>query len=235
MVAFTVLAILTIAAILVSRSVRRAREHEAAQEQMLVQNGFKTCADDKALLDGMVRALRNSPVLGVRTAWKRGTGDAAIYWYEVSSPSGESPGRLVADEFLCTLGRRSQQPLLLYLQPVKLGKGAGARLIENLIIVTAPEGLSKLDISGSKHSEGILAAFGPEGASIDDLLDAEQLAVLARGARYGVSAVRAVGNHCTLELFSAYARKGMPPVSWLETWSFVRQVEGCSTSMVAAP
>jgi hypothetical protein len=234
MVGFAIAAILTIAATLVWRSVHTMRARAAAQGQALVQNGFRTCDGDRARLESRVESLRGAPGFEVREVWRRGDGDDAIYWYEVRSRTAQPENRVVADEFLCTLRRPSEQPLLLYLQPVKLGTGLGGRLIDKLLVVTAPAGMRKLDLAGAEPADGVLAAFGPEGTSLGELLSEQQLAVLARGARRGVFVIRAAGDDCAMELLGAYARKATAPVSWQETWSFVRQVAGSSVSTAAA-
>lgn len=233
MVAFAVLSILTLAGVVVARAVRRERQREAAQEQVLIQNGFSRCDGDTAHLASVVRSLRKSSQFEVRRPWKWDTGDAAVYWFEAVTEDAESQHRIADDEFLCTLRRPTPEPFLLYLSPAKLEKGLGTRLIEKLLVVTAPPGFHKLDHSTSVHSTEILAAFGPPGASWGDLVDPDQLALFARGARHGVFAIRCGGEHCALELLGAQARKMMQPIGWQDTWSFVRQVAGASSPTTA--
>jgi hypothetical protein len=232
-VAFAVLAILTLAGVVVARAVRGQRQREAAQELLLIRSGFRPCDGDAAHLATVVRSLRKSTEFEVRSPWKWDGGDAAIHWYEAVTEDAESRNRLACDEFLCTLRRPTQAPLLLYLSPAKLEKGLGTRLIEKLLVVTAPPGFHKLDHSASAHASEILAAFGPQGASWGDLVDPDQLALFARGARHGVFVIRCSGEHCALELLGAQARKMMQPIGWPDTWSFVRQVAGASSRTTA--
>jgi hypothetical protein len=86
--------------------------------------------------------------------------------------------------------------------------------------------LHKLEVPESLRSRGVLAAFGPRGASIQDLLDDEKLAVLSEGARHGIFAIRGEGDQCAMELTSSYGGKAGGHVSWEDTWSFVRRAAG---------
>lgn len=233
MVALVILAILTLAGVVVTAGVRKARRQQAAQEQVLKRHGFKPCEGGVTHLEAGVRSLRGSSRFELRRPWERITEDAAVYWYEVGADDADSKQRIAADEFLFTLRRPSEQPFLLYLSPTKLGKGLGARVIEKLLVVTAPPGLQKLAPPASAHATNVLAAFGPPDASWSDLVDADQLALFAGAARYGVFAIRCRGEHCALEMFSAYARKAMEPVTWDQTWSFVRRVAASSTAASA--
>lgn len=228
MTVLAVLAILTIVGLIVAGAVRKERQRAAAAEQLLIQSGFSRSASDTAHLETVVRSLRESPRFKVSRPWKCRTGGGDVYWYEASSEDADSEHRIAADEFLCTLKRPSEAPLLLYLEPVKLGKGFGASLIDKLLVVTAPRGLHKLDPPTAAPSTGILAAFGPKGASWSQLVDSEQLDLLARGAQHGVFVIRCRGEHCALELFGAYARKAIKSVDWNDTWAFVRRVAAAS-------
>ena len=234
MVPAAVVVALAIAALVVVGLVRKERACAAAQEQALIRNGFSRCDGDAPQLETVVRLLRNSSEFEVHRPWKRQVDDTVVYRYEVSREDAESTQRILDDEFLCTLKRPSEQPILLYLSPATLGKGIGAQLIEKLLVITAPRGLEKLDPSASAHSASILAAFGPPGVPLGDLVDPEQLALFARGARHGIFAIRCHGEHCALELFGAYARRAMEPIRWEETWSFVRQVVGSSTARTSS-
>lgn len=225
MEAFVIVAILAIVAAATFRGIREMRAQEAAQKQLLVQSGFSPCDAEQGRLEEIVRSLRDSAAFRVRNPWKRTSARGTVYWYEVSSEAAGDNQRVAADEFLCSVVRPSPQPFLLYLKPTPL-KGLGSRLIEKLVTVFAPPRLHALDLPPDAHSEALLAAFGPRSAAIQDLVDAEKLALFAQGARHGVFAVRGQGDHCALELFGAQARKALQSTGWLDTWAFVQQLAG---------
>ena len=211
-----VLGILTaVIALLILTSVRKMRALQAAQKQMLEQSGFRPCEAEASHLEEIVRSLRDSSQFRVRKPWKRPSIRGDVYWYEVNSSDRDNTSD--SEEFLCSLRRSSSEPFLIYLRPPMVKKGIGSRLMEKLLTVTAPRGLHKLDLSSDAKSDALLAAFGPRDSSLQELVDADKLAVLAEGARHGVFTIRGVGDHCALELYTTPARKTV--AGWLDTWS----------------
>jgi hypothetical protein len=210
----------------VAGGIRRARAQQAAKERQLVQNGFRPCDGDSRQLTAVVRTLHDSTEVEVCKPWKRDGADAAIYWYEVSTPSSDEHPRVAADEFLCRIQRTSRQPFVLYLAPVKLAPGLGTKLLEGVLAMSAPPSLHKLEVPQPLRSRGVLAAYGPAGTSIRELLDDDDLALLSEGARHGIFAIRGEGDQCALELTGAYGGKVAGRVSWEDTYSFVRRAAG---------
>jgi len=226
MIALAVGAGLGVAVLAAGFGIRKTREQRAARERLLVQSGFRPCDGEGTQLVEIVRTLHHSTDLDVCKPWKRDGADAAIYWYEVGSEGSHDQQRTASDEFLCTIKRTARQPYALFLFPVKLERGFGLKMIEGALAMAAPKGLHKLELPESMRSRGVLAAYGPQGASLQDLFDDETLEVLSQGARYGIFAIRGAGDQCAMELTSSYGKKVLGSVTWQDTWSFVQRAAG---------
>ena len=224
-------AILVCGGVALCWSIRKTRRRQAAENQLLLQNGFQPCEGEKARLEAVVRSLRRSSDWEVRRAWKRTGMDGPVYWYEASADGGRDHSRLAADEFLCTLRRPSKQPFVLYLKPQPFKNGFASRMLEKLIAVTNEAGLEALARPENGPATALLAAFGPKGARLSDLLDEATLDRLARGAAHGVFAIRGQDEHCALELLGHQYRKALGCTDWLDTWRFVQQVATGATSV----
>jgi hypothetical protein len=217
-------AVLAVVGLVIATAMRKARARAAARAQTLADSGFRACDAEAERLRAIASELRDVPRLALRKPWKCATPNGSIYWYEVSEPTGADEQRHAADEFLCSLARRSKQPFVLYLAPPGLGNGFGAKVIKTFIRGGAPAGLQEIAVQRSERTEHILAAFGPRGAALGDVLDDDQLAQLAQGARHGVFAIRGRDDHCALELYGEHARRGLGPVAWEDCLAFVRKI-----------
>ncbi len=224
-IAALILAAVAVAA--VAGGVRAARRRAAAQTQRLLQLGFAPCEAELSQLQDIARRLRSSSEFDVRRAWKRSGSAGPIHWYEVIQARRDEPAN-ASDEFLCTLRRRSREPFVLYLKPVPLDRGFRSSLIENLLAFTTPRHLEKIDLGNGAYAQSVLAAFCPKGTGLSELIDEEQLQLLAQGARHGIFAIRGEGEHCSLKLLGAYAAKSLAPVSWEDTCTFVEKIAACS-------
>jgi hypothetical protein len=218
-------AVIGLFAVLIAGSVRRARARMEELRQQLVQSGYRVCdPTETRRLEGLVRTLHGDSNLQVRRPWKRGQDADTVYWYEVRTQSSGDHQGVASDEFLCTLRRRSSAPLFLFIKPAELREGFAAKTMRKVLAATAPPGLHALDLKGSRHSEHFLAAFGPQGASLSDLVDDDVLASFARAGDHGINAVRCRDDLCAFELHGAYARRVMKDVRWQESWSYVRRI-----------
>jgi len=217
---------LAIVVLAVAFGIRRTRQRHAEQERQLVQSGFRRCEAEEVQLAEVVRSMHESSSLEVHKPWKREGAEAAFYWYEVASPGSHDHQRVAADEFLCTIKRSSKEPFALFLSPVRIERGFGSKMLESVLSLAAPAGLHKLEVPESLRSRGVYGAFGPQGASIQDLVDEGKLAVLSDAGRHGIFAIRGDGERCAMELTSAYGRKASGRVSWQDTWSFVQRAAG---------
>ena len=218
-------ALIVLAVVLIMNSVRRARARLEQQRQLLVQSGYRQCDPTEARrLEGLVRTLHGDNDLHVRRPWKRGQDDDTVYWYEVSTESSHDHHRVASDEFLCTLRRSSRAPLVLFLKPAGMGEGIGASLVRQVIAATAPPGLHALDLRSVAGADRFLAAFGPLGETLRDLLHDDAMNVLAGAGEHGIMTVRCRDDLCAFELLGAYARRAQKDVGWQESWSFVKRI-----------
>ena len=102
-----------------------------------------------------------------------------------------------------------------------------------MLAFTTPRHLEKVELGNGAYAESVLAAFCPKGRGLSELIDDEQLQLLAQGARHGIYAIRAEGEHCSLELLGAFAAKASAPVSWEDTCTFVEKIAAWTTPRAA--
>jgi hypothetical protein len=216
--------ILAGAAAAVGAGIRAARRRAEAQRQRFRLRGFVPCETEAAQLQEIVRRLWDEGEVEVRNAWRRGGQLEPIYWYEVHQAGRPDGPSSASDEFLCRLRRRSAEPFVLYLKPAPMKTGFASRMIENLLAFTACRNLERIELGDDSAATAMLAAFGPRGKVLADLLDDELLQLLAQGARHGFFAIRGHGEHCSLETMGAFASKLGVKVTWEDSCAFAEQV-----------
>ena len=163
---------------------------------------------------------------------KAGCKDAAVFFYQKQrTRNGREP--YAVEEFLFPLPRKSREPFMLYLKPAMLRDGLTTKLLQRLTTASwdaRPDGFTGMDLPEELGKSNILSALGPEGRSLLELIDAEQLGLLLHGGDHGILILRCNGDLCSVEYLPH-----LPGASLLRIWSFIeRMVDATSHRALAA-
>lgn len=161
------------------RQQRRRREEKAAFAQL----GFTPCPEQKSWLEATVTALENNRGFQYQVRDpKRLPGEPAVYYYvkvRRRDQSDEEP--MAGQEILFPLERPSPAGLLLLVKPSSLAPGLATRILGAVAGApwnAQPDDLHPLELPLDLKDTNLVAALGPSGASLYDLVDGPTLAVV---------------------------------------------------------
>ena len=158
------------------------RGRNQAQKAELQQLGFQPCPEQKAWLEETVTRLEQNREFRyeVRDP-KRLPGQPAVYFY-VKVRHGDSEDQpLVEEQILFPLKRPSAAGVLLAVKPSSIAPGLATRMLAAL--ATGPwnsqsDDLQRLEIPLALKDTNLLAAMGPPGENLYDLVDSSTLSVV---------------------------------------------------------
>ena len=181
---------------------QRNRQH--AQSGMVAQAGFRPSPEQRNwLAETVTRIERNRGYRYEIRDPQRLDREPPVYYYtkvrhdddrsESIAPTGE--------EILFPLKRRSAAGLTLVVKPSSLAHGLATRMIG--AVATAPgdaqpDDLERLELPRDLAGTNLLAALGPPGASLYDLIDSRMLSVVQTLGDAGALCVQFRDAWCTV-------------------------------------
>jgi hypothetical protein len=183
------------------------RKRQKALAELLQRLGFRPCPAEKGTLEGIVRAIVNDRDHTYLVEQPhRLAGEPAIYYYvKVRDRQHPDEKRDAGEELLFRLRRRSSAPALLFVKPSRLAPGLATRLLGAMAggpWSTQPDDLKRLELPADLKDTNLLAALGPEGASLYDVVDAKLLSVVQGLGDAGGMIVRLRDDWCVVEAVS---------------------------------
>jgi hypothetical protein len=166
---------------LLAWSLASQHQRHRAQKAALEQLGFHPCPDQKSWLEETVTRIENNRAdrFEVRDP-KRLPGEPAVYLY-VSVRHSRADEQMAEEKILFPLKRPSAAGLVLTLKPSSLAPGLATRMLGALATGpwdVQPDDLQPLELPPDLKDTNLLAALGPPGASLYDLVDAATLSVM---------------------------------------------------------
>ena len=158
------------------------RARNQSQKAELQQLGFHPCPKEKNWLEEMVTRLEQNREFRyeVRDP-KRMPGEPAVYFY-VKVRHGDSEDQpLVEEQVLFPLKQPSPAGVLLAVKPSSIAPGLATKMLAAL--ATGPwdaqsDDLQRLELPLALKDTNLLAAMGPPGANLYDLVDSSTLSVV---------------------------------------------------------
>lgn len=204
---------------LVVRSVTAQRRRRKAQTRAVEQLGFSPCPDRKHWLEDTVAGIENNRGnrLEVRDPMCLAS-VSPVYYYVKWRKDSAHENSVTDEEILFALKRPSQGGLVLTVKPSSLAPGLATRMLGSLAAGpwdTQPDDLRRLELPPDLSKTNLLAALGPPGASLYDLVDTHVLSVVQglgdAGGMYvrfrdGWCAVSGAGAHIPFRLDELVAR-----------------------------
>ena len=158
------------------------RGRNQAQKAQWKQLGFQPCPAEKAWLEEMVARLEQNR--GYRYEVRdpqRMPGEPAVYCYVKVRHQYPHETPVAEEEVLFPLKRPAAAALLLTVKPSAIAPGLATKMLAALATCAwdaQPDDLQLLDIPLALKDTNLLAAMGPPGASIYDLVDSGTLSVV---------------------------------------------------------
>ena len=199
LVAFLVLGFLglVVAGIVAAR--RERREHRRILDRL----GFRPCPDEADRIRAAVSAIENNKrcLVEVRDPRKLDDRKPVFHYTKVQKYGPHDDEPVVEEEVLFPLERRSRDGLVLVIKPSAVASGLATRLMRAVAAIPTdrkPEDLERIDVQPDPSHENLVAALGPRGARLLDLVDSGTLAVVLGLGDSGVLQVRFRGGWCSL-------------------------------------
>src|SRR5688572_28486260 len=171
------LAVAGFVAWVVTSTVRQTRARKAALDRL----GFAPCPDRKAWLEERVTQMEASAGdrYEVREP-RRLPGDREIYYYVKTRHGSGDDSAFTEEEVLFPLGRRSAGPLRLVVKPSSIPAGLATRMLSSIAKTGSgrADALHALELPRDRSDRNLIAALGPRGATLYDLVDGSTLGVL---------------------------------------------------------
>ena len=163
-------------------SLVRQRARNQAEKAELQQLGFQPCPEQKAWLEETVARMQQNRRhrYEVRDP-KRLPGEPALYFYVTVRYGQADDEPLVEEEVLFPLKRPPTAALLLAVKPSAIAPGLVTKMLAALATGpwdTQPDDLKRLEIPLELKDTNLLAAMGPPGANLYDLVDSSTLSVV---------------------------------------------------------
>jgi hypothetical protein len=183
------------------------RKRQRALGELLERLGFRPCPAEQGTLEGIVKGIVNDRDHRYLVEQpQRLAGVPAIYYYvKVRDTKHPDEQRDAGEELLFRLRRRSPAAALLFVKPSSLAPGLATRLISSVAAgpwSTQPDDLKRLELPADLKDTNLLAALGPEGASLYDVVDAKLLSVIQGLGDAGGMIVRLRDDWCVVEAAS---------------------------------
>jgi hypothetical protein len=171
------LAVVALLARSIVAQVGRSRARAAAIEQL----GLRPCPEEKARLEETVARIEcNSGYRYEVRDPRRLAGEPAVYYYVKLRHRDTRDDPVVEEEILFPLKRRSAGGLVLIVKPSSLKSGLAVRMLGTLATTAfdaQPDDLHRLTLPPDLRDGNLVAALGPRGASLYDLIDERALGV----------------------------------------------------------
>jgi len=219
--------IAVIAVLLVFGIVAGAKKQMALNKKMeafLKANGFESCKERSEYILAMVRSLgqcREERTFSIRNPKRAKFQGKEVFFYEKHR---YTTGRniILFEEFLFPFNRKSDKPVVIYLGARELPDIFKKSLmgLENGVYDSCRHDmLKKLEIPRALHGGSVLAAFGPPGASLFDLLDSKELTIVQSGADCGAFVFMAYKNMASVCCMTKYMNLDIDVF-----WNYIRQL-----------
>jgi hypothetical protein len=192
-----------VAAALLIWTVTARRRRDQAQRRIAQQAGFRPCPEQKAWLEETVARIdcNRDFRYEVRDP-QRLTGEPPVYYYvKVRHGDHRESIPLAEEEILFPLKRRSADGLVLTVKPSSLAHGFATRMIGAVATGpwdAQPDDLERLELPRDLTGTNVLAALGPPGANLYDLVDSRTLSVVQTLGDAGALSVQFRDAWCTV-------------------------------------
>ena len=202
--ALALAAVVLVAIGLTAWAVTAHRRQQRELRELLEQVGFRPCPAEQGTLEAVVTRLVNDKDHHYQVEQPhRLPGEPAVYFYvKVRDRRDSDDQGSAAQELLFRLKRRSRAGALLFLKPSSLQPGLATRLIGAAATgpwSTHPDDLTRLELPVDLKDTNLLAALGPAGAGLYDLVDAKLLGVALGLGDAGATAIRLREDWCAVE------------------------------------
>jgi hypothetical protein len=219
---FIGIGIAIVVAILIVLALSRLKKFKSERTETLAVNGFVPCEDHEDYLRKMAHFLacddpRNLYDYNVTMPMLNASSGEDVFYFWVQRRTGED-SQLQEETFLFPFKRNTQQPVAIYLSPKAVTPGL-EKFLTNVLVTFTPGSMSRLELPPELQGGKILAALGPHGASIYDLLDSSTMSEVLSGVELGIARFRAYGEFACVVLESKYAN---PDIN--QVWQFVRHL-----------
>ena len=200
-------AVVLVVAALAAWAFTAHRKRQKALRELLERVGFRPCPAEKGTLEGIVNGIVNDRDHHYLVEQpQRLAGNPAIYYYvKVRDARHADEERYAGEELLFRLRRRTPAGALLFVKPSSLAPGVATRLLGAVASgpwSTQPDDLMRLELPADLKDTNLLAALGPEGASLYDVVDAKLLSVIQGLGDAGGMIVRLRDDWCVVEAAS---------------------------------
>lgn len=160
---------------LVAWSLAGHHRRRQARKAALAQLGFDPCPDRKGWLEETVTRIENNRAYRyeVRDP-KRLRGEPAVYFYVKMRHRHPHEDAMAEEEVLFPLKRPSAAGLVLTMKPTSLPPGLATRVLSAIATGpwdSQPDDLQRLELPPDLKDTNLLAALGPPGARLQDLVD----------------------------------------------------------------
>jgi hypothetical protein len=179
------------------------RKQKQARIELLDRVGFRPCPEETGALEAIVRRIVNDRDHSYSVEEpRRLAGEPPVYYY-VKLRSGHSRDERDAGEELLFRSRRpSKAAAVLFVKPSSIAPGVATRLVGAVATgpwTTQPDDLQRLELPPDLKDTNLLAALGPPGASLYDLVDAKLLSMVQGLGDAGAMIVWLRDEWCALE------------------------------------
>jgi hypothetical protein len=178
------------------------RRRDRAQRSIAEHAGFRPCPEQKGWLEDTVTRIECNRGFRyeVRDP-KRLAGEPVVYYYMKVRHSSDQNIPPAEEEILFPLKRQSTAGLVLTVKPSTLAPGLATRMIG--AVATAPgdaqpDDLQRLELPRDLTGTNLIAAVGPPGANLYDLVDSRTLSVVQTLGDAGAMSVRFRDGWCTV-------------------------------------
>jgi hypothetical protein len=192
-----------VAAALLLWTVTAKRRSDQAQRRIAEQAGFRPCPEQKDWLEETVTRVECNR--GFRYEVRdprRLAGEPAVYYYvKVRHSDRRESVPLAEEEILFPLKRRSADALVLTVKPSSLAHGFATRMIGAVAAGpwdAQPDDLERLDLPRDLTGTNVVAALGPPGANLYDLVDSRTLSVVQTLGDAGALSLQFRDAWCTV-------------------------------------
>lgn len=177
--------------------------------QSLTNLGFRPCPDEQGELEQIVARFEHArgSKITLKDAMRR-RGEPPVYYYLKARASNDGDTVVLEDEVLFPVLRGSGHGVALTLKPSSLAPGLSTRMLIAVATSSAAaklEGLARIELPARLHSGNVIAALGPEGSRLDDLVPAGVLSVVKDLGDVGVLQVRFRDTWCAVSSISSRA------------------------------
>jgi hypothetical protein len=192
---------------LVVRSLVGHYRRQRAQKAELEQLGFQPCPDRKAWLEETVTRIENTRGFNYEVKdSKHIPGEAAIYHYVKLRHRYHDEPAMTEEELLFPVTRPSAAGLILTIKPSSLAPGIATRLMGAIATGpwdVQPDDLTRIAIPPDLKDTNLIAALGPSGASLYDLVGPDTISVMQGLGDAGGALVRFRDSWCCVAGTSA--------------------------------